>query len=62
MLRFISHTFDGMSGVALWPVISFVLFFSFFLGMLWWVFTVDRRHLDHMARTPLNDETRTDAQ
>jgi cbb3-type cytochrome oxidase subunit 3 len=60
MLRFISHLFDGSDGMALWPTIGFVLFFSMFLAVLWWVFTVDRRHLEHLAATPLDDNTPKD--
>jgi cbb3-type cytochrome oxidase subunit 3 len=54
MLKFIKHHLSTIDGVAIWPTLSFVLFFAIFLGVLWWVFTVDRRHIDHMANAPLN--------
>ncbi len=55
MLWFISHSITGIDNLAIWPTLGFVLLFSFFIGVLVWVFTVDHRHLDQMARTPLND-------
>lgn len=37
-------------------MLSFVVFFLFFLAVLWWVFTVRRTHIDHMAALPINDD------
>jgi cytochrome c oxidase cbb3-type subunit 4 len=38
----------------MWPVISFVIFFLFFLGLLWWVFTVDKKFIDEMKNLPID--------
>lgn len=54
MLKFIKHHLDTISGVGIYPVISFVIFFVFFLAMLWWVRRVSRAHIAHMAALPLN--------
>ncbi|MBK7086221.1 MAG: CcoQ/FixQ family Cbb3-type cytochrome c oxidase assembly chaperone [Flavobacteriales bacterium] len=37
MLKFIKHHLDTIAGVGIYPVISFVIFFSFFLLMLFWL-------------------------
>lgn len=42
--------------VAIWPIISFVIFFLFFLGLLWWVFAVDKLFIEKMGKLPLEDE------
>lgn len=55
MLRFIKQHLDTIHGVAIWPTLSFVLFFGIFCFVLWWVFTADKKQLDHMAATPLSD-------
>lgn len=54
MYKEILATIDN---VAIWPVISFVIFFSFFLGLLWWAFTVDGGFIRTMSQLPLEDGT-----
>jgi cytochrome c oxidase cbb3-type subunit IV len=41
--------------VAIWPVISFVIFFLFFIVLLWWVFTADKEFIKEMSQKPLHD-------
>ncbi len=61
MLKFIKHHMDTIAGIGIFPVISFVLFFSFFLAMLWWLRSVSAAHIDHMAELPLvQDPTSTE--
>ncbi|MBK7086381.1 MAG: CcoQ/FixQ family Cbb3-type cytochrome c oxidase assembly chaperone [Flavobacteriales bacterium] len=52
MLKFIKHHLDTIAGIDIYPVLSFIVFFLFFLGVLLWVFTVRRSHIEHMARSP----------
>lgn len=47
----------SIDNVAIWPVISFVIFFIFFLCLLWWVFTTDKKVLKEIESLPLNDGT-----
>ena len=53
MLKFIKHHLDTIAGVDIYPVLSFIVFFLFFLCVLWWVLTVRRSHIDHMAALPI---------
>lgn len=46
---------QSIDNVQVWPVISFVIFFLFFLILLWWTFTVDRSFINEMSEKPLND-------
>jgi len=55
MLKYVQHHFDTIAGIGIYPMLSFVVFFTFFLAMLWWVLKVSRRHIDHMAALPLHD-------
>lgn len=55
MLKFIKHHMTSILGIEIFPVIAFVLFFAFFLGMLWYVLSFSRRHVDHMEQIPFND-------
>jgi cytochrome c oxidase cbb3-type subunit IV len=50
------NVLQSIDNIAIWPVISFVIFFAFFLGLLLWVFMVDKKFIDHMKSMPI-DET-----
>lgn len=51
------NVLQSIDNVAIWPVISFVIFFIFFLCLLWWVFTTDKKLLKEIETLPLNDGT-----
>lgn len=56
MLKFIQHHLDTIAGVGIYPLISFLLFFGFFLVMLLWLRKVSSAHIDRMAMLPLAEE------
>ncbi|MBC6612544.1 hypothetical protein H8B15_16600 [Hymenobacter sp. BT507] len=50
----------SIASVEIYPIISFVIFFLFFLGLLAYVFVVNRQHVHAMKNLPLlggEDET-----
>lgn len=48
------HYFELIHGIAVWPVISLSIFFTFFLGLLWWAFTTDKGYINDMKKMPLD--------
>jgi cytochrome c oxidase cbb3-type subunit IV len=44
-----------IDNVAIWPVISFIIFFTFFILLLWYVFTADKNFIKEMSQKPLMD-------
>jgi cytochrome c oxidase cbb3-type subunit 4 len=46
---------QNIDHVAIWPVISFVIFFTFFILLLWYVFTADKNFIKEMSQKPLQD-------
>jgi cytochrome c oxidase cbb3-type subunit IV len=48
------NVLQSIDNIEIWPVISFVIFFLFFLGLLWWVFTVDKKFIDEMSGLPVD--------
>lgn len=42
--------------VAIWPIISLVIFFAFFIGMVWRVYTTDKEQVNEISELPLHDE------
>lgn len=49
------NVLQGIDNVAIWPIISFVIFFLFFLVLIWWVVTADKGYIRKMKRLPLED-------
>ncbi|MBS1543511.1 MAG: CcoQ/FixQ family Cbb3-type cytochrome c oxidase assembly chaperone [Bacteroidetes bacterium] len=50
-----NNVLQGINHVAIWPVISFIIFFLFFLILLWWVFTADRNMIERMRQMPFDE-------
>ncbi len=48
---------QNIDNIAIWPVISFVIFFLFFIILVWWAFTVDGGFIRTMSELPLEDGT-----
>ena len=55
-----NNVLQNIDNIAIWPVISFVIFFLFFLCLLWWVFTTDRKFIDKMKSLPIEKSEMTD--
>lgn len=52
------NVLQNMGGhIEAYPIISLVIFFSFFLGMLLWVIGLSRNHVQHMSHLPLESES-----
>lgn len=46
---------DSIAGISIYPLISLVIFVTFFAGLLWYVFKMSRKHEDEMKAIPLDD-------
>jgi len=55
------NVLQNIDNIAIWPVISFVIFFLFFICLLWWVFTTDKKVIDKMKDLPLEKTENNDA-
>ena len=49
------NVLQSIDNIAIWPVISFVIFFLFFICLLWWVFTTDKKFIDKMKSMPIEN-------
>jgi hypothetical protein len=56
------NVLQSIDNVAIWPVISFVIFFLFFLCMLWWVITVDKKLMQKLGEMPLEQDGSNDTE
>jgi len=57
MLKFISHSFDGMDGIEIYPIISLVLFFTVFVTMFIIVIKMPKNKYDEISQLPLDNGT-----
>lgn len=46
---------EQIMGVSIYPVISLVLFVAFFTGVLIWIFSIDKKEIEHLENLPLKD-------
>lgn len=51
------NVLQGIENIEIWPVISFVIFFVFFLCLLWAVFTTDKKFIEKMESMPIQDSS-----
>lgn len=49
------YYFEQVHNVALWPIISLSIFFTFFIGLIIWVWKVDKTYIEKMKNLPMDD-------
>lgn len=52
----IRESLEAITGVSIYPMISFILFFTFFTGMLIWVFRQSKADITEISNLPLHDD------
>nr|WP_315150063.1 CcoQ/FixQ family Cbb3-type cytochrome c oxidase assembly chaperone [uncultured Flavobacterium sp.] len=55
MFEQIKHNMETIAGVAIFPVLSLVIFFTFFVGLAIWVWGYKKDKIQEMSQIPLND-------
>ncbi len=55
MLKFIKGNLEQIDGVAIYPIISLLIFFTFFVALFWWVFTTKKEHIKEVSNIPLDN-------
>ncbi len=62
MLKFIKHHMTGIDGIEIYPIISLLIFFVFFVALFFWVITAKKKHLDHVSNLPFDSSIKNDNQ
>ena len=57
MLKYVKGTLENIDGVQIYPMISLLIFFIFFVGLFWWVATANNAHIEQVSNIPLNEDT-----
>ena len=47
---------ETIAGVAVYPILSLLIFFGFFVGLGIWVFSYKKEKIDEMSQIPLKDD------
>ena len=60
MLKFIKHHLESISGVEIYPIVSLLLFFTVFTGMLIIVWKMPKNNIKTLSNLPLDNELKSD--
>ncbi|HVD98914.1 MAG TPA: hypothetical protein VNB90_11975 [Cytophagaceae bacterium] len=58
MLKYIKQHMASIAGIEIYPVISFVIFFLFFLVVALWVVKGNKDYFSKMSALPLEEENK----
>lgn len=56
MLKFIKENLTTIDGIAIYPLISFMIFFMFFVLLLLWVLTYSKKDIIKLSELPFKEE------
>ncbi len=56
MLKFVKNYMDSMEGIEIYPIISLLIFFTFFVVLFWWVITAKKDYIDTVSNLPLDNQ------
>ena len=54
-MKLVIHSLEQIGNVEIFPIISFVIFFTFFLAMAYYVFRTPKALMDEMGQMPLDE-------
>lgn len=55
MFEQIKHNLETISGIEIYPIISLLIFFLFFVGLGFWVFSYRKEKIQEMSNIPLDE-------
>ena len=55
MLKFIKGYVSNIDGIEIYPIISFIIFFVFFLAVTYFVITAKKSYIEELSNIPLED-------
>jgi len=61
MLKFVKNHLESITGVEVYPLISLVIFFGFFVLLFWWVITAKKDYIDRVSNLPLENQNNSDS-
>ncbi len=59
MLKFVKNHMDSIAGIEIYPIISLLIFFLFFVVLFYWVITAKKDYINTVSNLPLDNENDT---
>ena len=56
MLKFVKNHMDSIAGIEIFPIISLLIFFIFFVGLFYWVVTAKKEYINTVSNIPLDNQ------
>lgn len=56
MFEAIKHNMETIAGVEIYPILSLLIFFLFFIGLGFWVFSYNKEKIAELSNIPLKDQ------
>ena len=56
MLKFVKGYMDSIDGIEIYPIISLLIFFTFFVVLFLWVFTAKKEYIKTVSNLPLDNQ------
>jgi fructose-specific phosphotransferase system IIC component len=60
MLKFVKNHMDSISGIEIYPIISLLIFFGFFVVLFWWVITAKKDYITRVSNLPLDNQNQSE--
>jgi len=60
MLKFVKNHMESITGIEIYPMISLLIFFSFFVILFWWVITAKKDYINKVSSLPLENQNTTE--
>ncbi len=60
MFKFVKGPLESIDGVGIYPLISLLIFFIFFVALFWWVITAKKDYINQVSNLPLDKEDVSD--
>ncbi|WP_116789479.1 CcoQ/FixQ family Cbb3-type cytochrome c oxidase assembly chaperone [Flavobacterium psychrotrophum] len=55
MLKFVKHNLETIAGVEIFPIISLLIFFLFFIALYTWTYTYKKEKINELSNLPFSD-------
>jgi hypothetical protein len=56
MLKFVKNHMESITGIEIYPIISLLIFFIFFVALFWWVVTAKKDYIKTVSNLPLDNQ------
>ncbi|AWG21946.1 CcoQ/FixQ family Cbb3-type cytochrome c oxidase assembly chaperone [Flavobacterium faecale] len=58
MFEQIKHNMETIEGVSIYPILSLLIFFLFFVGLAVWVVSYKKEKIEELSQIPLEDNVK----